>query len=96
MSEKGLIDITNIDRNTLLKALWDRSEPAAYFKNSNIEPPPFSWEEAKRCMRSDGYLDYVCGRVIKADIYSTDQVNPRLYDRDNGEGAFQEVVNSLG
>ncbi|AKI80656.1 hypothetical protein QJ850_gp043 [Acanthamoeba polyphaga mimivirus] len=56
--------------------------------------PSFDITEAKKELRN-GYADYICGRVIKADIYSDDTVDPRMYDRDNGQGAFKRVVDSL-
>ena len=50
-------------------------------------------------------FDYHCGRVFKADFEPYNDpskrtnrkivINPLGYDRDNGNGAFQKVVNSL-
>jgi hypothetical protein len=40
-----------------------------------------------RCL----YFDYVGGRVLKVDL-SGDELDPVLYDRDNGEGAADEAV----
>ena len=87
--------ITDIDRDQLLAALWERAKPALYFERSGIDPPGFSLEGARKELRLDGYADYVCGRAIKTDVYTNDIVNPWLYDRDAGDGAFQEVVNAL-
>ena len=89
------IDITNIDRDSLLEALWNRSKPAVFFQSNNVTPPKFTLSEAKLHVRSNGYVDYVCGRAIKTNIYTQDQVDPYGFDRDAGKGAFQEVVDSL-
>jgi hypothetical protein len=89
------IDITNIDRDGLLEALWNRSKPAAFFHSNNVTPPIFNLYEAKSQIGNDGYADYVCGRAIKTNIYTQDMVDPYLFDRDAGYGAFQEVVDSL-
>ena len=40
------------------------------------------------------YFDYVHGHVIKCDI-SGDEFDPRLYDRDCGEGRGEEVIKAL-
>ena len=89
------IDISGINREELLCALWERASPASYFQATGSEPPTFSFAVAKQQLRHDGYADYVCGRAIKTNIFSGDQVDPLLYDRDAGAGAFQEVVDSL-
>uniref|UniRef100_A0A6C0CAZ2 Uncharacterized protein n=1 Tax=viral metagenome TaxID=1070528 RepID=A0A6C0CAZ2_9ZZZZ len=81
------IDISDLDRDTLLEALWQRSKPGRFFA-------PFDLREAKKQLW-DGYADYICGRVIKTDIYSEDTVDPSMYDRDNGAGAFQSVVDKM-
>ena len=48
----------------------------------------------KQKKQSKKYIDYFCGRCIKTDI-SGDSVNPRLYDRDAGDGEFARIVKSL-
>ena len=40
------------------------------------------------------YFDYLCGRPLKIDI-STDEIDPRLYDRDAGEGACARAIASI-
>ena len=88
------VDIKGLDKDTLLHALWERSTPASFFKFSYLPPPPFDLAKAKSQLQN-GYADYVCGRIIKADIYNKDVVDPWSYDRDNGIGAFAEVVANL-
>ena len=89
------VNIQGIGRDQLLEARWNRSQPAAFFSNNNVETPSFDLEKAKGQLSSDGYVDYICGRIIKTNIYMGDEVDPYLYDRDIGVGAFQEVVDSL-
>jgi len=88
------VDITGLNKDVLLRALWTRSQPASFFKINGVIPPPFDLNQAK-CQLQNGYADYVCGRVIKADIYNKDTVDPYSYDRDNGTCAFAEVVANL-
>lgn len=94
MSDK--VDVTGIDRKELLRALWENSKPAAFLVMNNMVAP-FDMDEAVRSARpGTGYVDYACGRLIKAEIFTEDnEIDPRGYDRDYGEGAFQRVVNSL-
>lgn len=40
------------------------------------------------------YFDYIEGLPIKVDL-SGDSFNPRLYDRDNGEGAAERAIAKL-
>lgn len=37
------------------------------------------------------YFDYLQGRVMKVDL-AGDELDPRLYDRDNGEGAARRAI----
>jgi hypothetical protein len=88
------IDISGIDRDVLLEALWKGSFYAPFFKMSGLPPPEFDIKRAKSELRNN-YADYVCGKVIKADVYSKDSVDPSMYDRDNGPDAFKKIVDSL-
>lgn len=46
-------------------------------------------------MRGGTYFDYLYGRVMKVDLSSDDGFEERLYDRDNGKGAAQKVIDAL-
>lgn len=51
------------------------------------EDKDMTLEEAQILLDSgQKYFDYVNGRVMKIDL-SGDELDPRLYDRDNGQGA---------
>lgn len=39
-------------------------------------------------------FDYLYGKVMKIDL-AGDELNPRLYDRDNGEGAAERAIKHL-
>lgn len=92
-----LLDITNIkDRDALLEALWTHSSKTTnFFTGQPIIDYPFNIETARKSLGFNGYADYICGRVIKANIYDSNTVNPVDYDRNNGKDAFQTVLNSL-
>ena len=50
------------------------------------------WYSTKPSFRCD--FDYVDGHVIKCDL-TGDEFDPRLYDRDCGEGRAEEVITML-
>lgn len=86
------VDISGIDKVSLLHALWKNSKPAIFFSMNNATPPPFDNEKAMTAVQK--YINYYDGRCIKCDL-SGDTVDPRLYDRDFGSGAVQRIVDQL-
>ncbi|KAL4801798.1 hypothetical protein BDV18DRAFT_164608 [Aspergillus unguis] len=92
MSSK--ISIANIPKALLLKELWNRSHPAAFFAISGFPAPDYDEKEAlAEAEKCQWVLGYILGRPIKADL-SRDETDPTHYDCDVGEGAFKEVVDS--
>jgi hypothetical protein len=89
----GYIDISGLDRVQLLRHLWEKSKVAGFFGMYGGPTPSFGSERRPEDAVS-GYIDYFCGRVIKTDLRD-DEINPYLYDRDNGKGAFQRVVDTM-
>lgn len=95
-----MVDVTGVDRDELLYALWSNSKPAAFFSfiphNITLIAPHFEYPSQEQKSYSDGYIDYHCGRLIKSNVYTKRNViDPTLYDRDYGKGAFQTIVNQL-
>jgi hypothetical protein len=93
ISTMPTINIKDIDRVKLLEELWKRAPDAAFFGSD--PGPSFSVDVAKKELRQDGYADYICGRPIKTNIFTKDEIDPYLYDRDSGYGAFKSVVDSF-
>ena len=85
------INISNIDKVQLLRALWENMKPSRFNMMRGIAIQ-FNEREAENAI--SGYVDYFCGRCIKID-FSEDIVDPRLYERDAGIGKFQQIVDSL-
>ena len=84
------VDITNIDPEALLLALWLRQKPTRWGNNFNYDDRTF-----QLLLRSGLHENVdLCGRLIQVD-FSTPAVNPSGFDRDAGTGAFQEVVTGL-
>ena len=84
------ISIKGLCKVELLKALWENRQPAAFFNSvAGVTAPSFDWKQAEKAVT--GQIDYFCGRGIKCDL-SGDEVDPWLYDRDAGAGAFKKIV----
>jgi hypothetical protein len=95
-TNKIMVDVTGINRDDLLKALWENSKPASFFSFNPVAAPKFDLDDAKRSTQSGGYVDYACGRCIKAAIYgNSDTIDPFGYDREYGSGSFQKIVDKL-
>jgi hypothetical protein len=93
---KPEVDITGLDKKAVLKELWKNSKPAAFFAMNGF-PAPANCDdtEVNRIFSTgDCYADYLCGRVIKTS-FKTNTLNPWGYDRDNGAGAMQKVVDAM-
>lgn len=103
-----MIDIKGLDRASVLAALYNHSRPQGMgFLHSNKEN--MTVEQAREILSDpsraieDGrgrralYFDYLNGRVMKVDIdESVDELDERLYDRDNGQGAALHALKSAG
>lgn len=87
------VNVTAIDdRNILLKALWEYADFAYYYPNRD---DPFNLELAKKELQRDGYGVFVCGKAIMVNVYDGDAIDAYGYDRHNGQGAMQKVVDGL-
>ena len=88
-----MIDISKLSKVKVLVALYDAAQPLGtgllYY-----DPTPMSEEEAASLLEQSTYIDYVKGRVMKVDL-SKSEFDPRLYDRDNGQGEAERVINGL-
>lgn len=94
MSSNGTIDISGIDKAELLAALYNRARPQG-LGFLHYTPEPMNVDEARQLLKSsDGYFDYLQGRVMKVDL-SGDELTTWLYDRDNGEGAAATAIAHL-
>ena len=92
MEGDGEIDITGIDKVALLAVLCKGQKPAGFFDANPWTVPGFDRANAAQVVTR--YIDYYCGKAIKADL-SRDTVDPWLYDRDAGKGAFARAVASF-
>jgi hypothetical protein len=86
-----MIDLKGRDKAEVLAKLYNASRPLGmgFF---HYDPAPMRTEEARALLESgQTYFDYLKGRVMKVDL-GRDQLDPRLYDRDNGQGAAERAI----
>lgn len=93
------VSIKGLDKAEVLLALWRGSHAQGLSFLGMIDAGSLDIEKAKHCIeeaKAHGrlYFDYLNGHVIKCDI-TDDEFDPRLYDRDCGEGRAEEVIKAL-
>lgn len=89
----SLVNIKGIDKVELLAALFNasRAQGAGLFAPHT---QAMTKEEAQSLKPESTYFDYIRGRVMKIYL-GDDECDTRLYDRDNGPGAAEVVINAL-
>ena len=88
-----MINISHLDKADVLAALYNRARPQGLgWLHATTED--MTHEQAQRLLEEGTYFGYVQGRVMKVDL-SGDTFDPWLYDRDNGQGAAQSVIDAL-
>lgn len=90
-----MIDISKMNKAEVLAVLYNNSKPQG-MGFLHFDPAVMSKEEAEQFLIDNPrqYFDYLKGRVLKVDL-SGKQFDPRLYDRDNGQGAAALAVQHL-
>jgi len=93
MSES--IDISGLDKAEVLAALFNASKQQGLGRMNLSGAKPMTVEEAREFTDANHpYYDYLRGRVMKVDIRGS-ELDPRLYDRDNGQGAAARALQPL-
>jgi hypothetical protein len=92
---KNMVDITGLDPAEVLAALFNAAKTqgvASLF----YTPDDMSVDSARELLKKSTYFDYLFGRVMKLEItLESKEIDVRLYNRDNGEDAAQDVINEL-
>ncbi|MFF7966699.1 hypothetical protein ACFZC3_15195 [Streptomyces sp. NPDC007903] len=93
----SVIDIAGLDKAAVLAALYNASRPLGLGFLNPASSMPMTTEEAAVVLEKAGdapYFDYLQGRVMKIRLRG-DEVDPHLYDRDNGPGACAAAISAL-
>ena len=88
-----MIDISDLNKADVLAALYNASRPLG-MGFLQYDATPMLRQEAEDLLGHGQYFDYLHGRVMKVDL-SKHELDPRLYDRDNGEGAAFRAIQEL-
>ena len=87
------VSIKGLDKAVVFAALYNRAK-AQGMGFTQYDPEPMTAEQAQENIGQFGYFDYVLGRVMKIDL-SGDDVSTGGYNRDNGQGAVEEIIAGL-
>jgi|TARA_R110000851_G_scaffold308922_2_gene468112 hypothetical protein len=90
------MNIENYDKAEVLAALYNNAKVLG-MGILQAESGDMSKDEAAKILEDtpEKYFDYLKGRVMKISL-EKDEVSTFLYNRDNGEGAAESVVDALG
>lgn len=88
------MDITGLNKAKVLAALYNASKPQGR-GFLQYEETAMTEEQAQQIL-DNGQLrfDYIRGRVMKIDL-AQDEVDTRLYNRDNGPNAAESAVEAI-
>jgi len=89
----GKIPLVGLDKAEVLAALYNASSPQG-LGMLHFNPTPMTRAEAAELLEQYTRFDYLKGRVMKVDL-SGDELDPWLYDRDNGTGAAERALTAL-
>lgn len=85
------MDIAGHNKAIILAALYNNARPQGKGV-LHYDPKPMTIKEAQTILdKGVRYFDYLKGRVMKVDL-SSDYLDTRLYDRDNGQGSAEHAV----
>lgn len=86
------MNIQGLDKAAVLAALFNASRQQGMGFMDSRGAKPMTVEDARNVLAEHGpYFDYLYGRVMKIGL-DDDEMETRLYDRDNGQGAAERAV----
>lgn len=90
MNEDRTIDISGLDKASVLMALYAAAKPQG-MGYLQFTPGFLERSVAEDLLKHDTYFDYLRGRVMKVNL-AGDRLDPWLYDRDNGPNAAMKAL----
>ena len=88
-----MIDISTYNKADVLRVLFNNARPQG-LGFLHYKPEPMTLQTAEELLSKHTYFDYVQGRVMKVNLKGT-ELDPLLYDRDNGHGAAEAAIKTL-
>ncbi len=88
------INITGCDKAEVLAALYHASKQQGMGFLHARGASSMSRDEAEQELKHSQHFDYLHGRIMKISL-NKDTFCPRLYDRNNGEGAARRALAGL-
>lgn len=91
---KHKVSISGLDKADVMRSLFNNSHPQGMGIFNPLSLNDMSIERARELIATTLKFDYVDGRVLKVDI-SNNELDTRLYDKNNGENAGLKAIQSL-
>jgi hypothetical protein len=91
------VNFESYDMYEVIRKLWENSKIASFHGPSYLNAPRILTDRAieAQLIGLDKYIDYLSGRVFKTSFGSFPLLNSFGYDRDNGVGAMQKVLDNM-
>lgn len=89
-----VMDITGLDKAKILAALYNGSKQQGLGFMCPEGRESISEDQARELLKDRNYFHYLNGRVMKIDL-SKDELFTGLYNRDNGHGAAERIIEEL-
>lgn len=89
-----MVNIQGLSKAEVLAALYNNSrvQGMGFLQAVNGE---MTTKQAEELLNKTTYFDYLYGKVMKVDLASDIEFDEWLYDRDNGTGKAERVVDGL-
>lgn len=88
------MNISGMNKAKILAALYNGSRQQGLGFLNPQGTLPMTEDQAKVLLEKQYYFDYLQGRVMKIDL-SKDELFTGLYNRDNGSGAAERIIDGL-
>lgn len=89
-----MISIAGLNKAEVLAALYNAARPQG-MGFMQYQAQPMHSREAEEILSKQTSFDYLNGRVMKISFKDGDELEERLYDRDNGAGTAARVIAEL-
>lgn len=88
--------IAHLNKGEVLAALYNgaKSQGMGFPHYDNKKMTATEADELLEVCGDDLYFDYLKGRVMKINL-AGDEIDTRLYNRDNGDGAAEKAIAGL-